>query len=175
MKLSKTQVKVIIITFVLALFLSGYGYVFITIKNKNNHISVLQNQIDIEAKKDSRLHSIKSLLADLDKEIEQIDTYFVVDNEVVDFLEDIENLGLIAGVSISVNSVSVDEEITKELPFDLLKVKFVSRGKWSSIIHLVSLLETFSLGIIINEVRLEKLTDSESWQGNISFSVLKLK
>ncbi len=175
MKLSKTQIKIITAAFIAAMFLGVYGSFFITIKNKNNHISELKNQVDIEVRKDHRLYSVKSLLTDLNKEIKQIDTYLVADDGVVDFLEDLENLGSIADVSVSVNSVSVDKKTTEMLPFELLKVEFVTRGKWRSVVQLMSLLETSSLGIIINRVHLEKLSSLESWQSNISFTVLKSK
>lgn len=177
MKLSRTHIRIIITTIGVLILFGVYATFFILIKNKNNEISTLQNQVDIEVRKDGRLHSIKQLITDLDKDLKQIDTYFVSSDGVVDFLESLETLGSIADVSVRVNSVSVDETIDDSLPYEVLKIEFVSRGTWGSIVQLISLLETLSLGITIDRMQLELLQSekSNSWQVNTGFSVLKLK
>lgn len=175
MKLSKTQIRTIIVSFGVLISFGVYSALFIIIKNKNNHISALQNKVDIEVIKDQRLNSIKQLIKDSDKEFKQIDTYFVSEGGVVNFLEKLESLGPISGVSVSVNSVGVNENANGNLPYELLNIEFESRGAWSSIVKLISLLETFQFGITIERVQLELLPNSNYWQMNTSFNVLKLK
>lgn len=175
MKLTNTQTRTIAALIGVLVLFGIYSTLFIVIKNKNNHISVLQNQVDIEVRKDQRLHSIKQLVADLDKDIKQIDTYFISEDGVVDFLENLEALGSVADVSVGVNSVSIDESTDTGLPYELLKIDFVARGSWENVMQLISLLETFPLGIVIERMQLEHLSDQSSWQANIRFTVLKLK
>lgn len=175
MRLSKTQAKVIVTFLGVLLSFGIYSGLFIVIKNKNNQISALQNQVDVEIRKDQRLRSIKQLIIDLREDSRQIDTYFVSKDGVVNFLEDLEALGSISDISVGVNSVSVGKNIDNEFSYELLKIEFAARGVWSSIIQLISLLETFSLGITIERMQLEKLPNSSFWQVNTSFSVLKLK
>lgn len=175
MKLSDTQIKTITAAFGVLVFLGIYSTVFMVIKNKNNQISILQNQVDIEVRKDQRLHSVKLLISDLNKELDTVDTYFVSSSGVVDFLERLEALGSVSGVTVGVNSVSVDESEDSGLPYELLKIEFAARGTWSAIVQLISLLETFPLGITIERMQLEQIPNSISWQLNTSFSVLKLK
>ena len=139
MKLSKTQIRTVVAAIVALAFLGAYATLFMVIKNKNNRISELRNQVDIEIRKDQRLHSIKQLIADLDKDIEQIDTYFVSEDGVVDFLERLESVGSTSGISVGVNSVSVNEGVGNNLPYEFLRVEFVSRGTWRSIVQLISL------------------------------------
>jgi len=175
MKLSKTQIKTIISILVVFVFIALYGGLFIIIKNKNNEISLLQNQVDIAIRKDERLYSMKQLVVDLGTELDQIDTYFVSQDGVVDFLENLEALGSIAGVPVDVNSVSVEKQDNDALSYESLQVEFVARGSWSSIVQLISLLETYPLGITVKKMQLEQLTDSNSWLARVSFTVLKLK
>lgn len=175
MKLSKTQTGTIMALLGVLILFVIYSTLFVVIKNKNNQISALQNQVDIEVRKDQRLHSIKQLIADLGKDIEQIDTYFVSEDGVVDFLESLEALGRVSGVSVGVNSVSVDESTDNSLPYEHMRIDFVARGSWRNVVQLVSLLETFSFGIVIERMQLERLPSSSSWQVNVSFTVLKLK
>ena len=148
-----------------------YSALFIVIKNKNNQVSALQNQVDIEVRKDQRLNSTKQLIEDLGEELEQIDAYFVPVDGVVDFLENLEALGSVASVSVDVNSVSVNENTNDNLPYELLKIDFVARGSWKNVVQLISLLETLPLGIVIERMQFERLPNSSSWQMNTSFTV----
>ncbi|MFC1732246.1 hypothetical protein ACFL6I_18215 [candidate division KSB1 bacterium] len=175
MKLSDTQKRIIAAALGVFVLLGIYSTLFIVIKNKNNQISALQNQVDIEVLKDQRLHSTKQLMADLGEGIEQIDAYFVSEDGVVDFLESLEALGEVSGVSVGVNSVSVDESTDGGLPYELLRIDFVARGLWKNVVQLISLLETFPLGIAIERMQFERLPNSSHWQVNTSFTVLKLK
>lgn len=172
-KLSRTQIRTIAAALVVLVTLSAYTTLFFIIKNKNNQISILQNKVDIEVIKDKRLHSIKQLTEDLKSELDQIDSHFVSTDGVVNFLESLESLGRKAGTSVSVNSVSVNENAGNGLPYELLKVEFAARGTWRNTVHLISLLETFSLATTVERMHLEKY--SNSWQLNMTFTVLKLK
>jgi Tfp pilus assembly protein PilO len=174
MKLSNTQKKLIIVLLVAIMSIVFYCGFFIVIKNKNNQISILKNQVDIEIRKDQRLHSVKQLMMDLNEEINKINSRFVSNDGVVKLLEDLESLGKVSGASIGVNSVSVESNKDTNLPYELLKIEFVSRGSWRSVVQTISLLETISLGINIERMQLERLPKSNSWQMNASFTVLKL-
>lgn len=173
MKVSHTQVMTIMAMLATCIAFGVYATLFIIIKNKNNQISILQNKVDIEVRKDQRLHSTKQLTSDLSEEFVQVDKHFVSADGVVGFLEDLENLGRKSGASVSVNSVSVNENAGNGLPYEPLQIEFAARGSWKSVLHLISLLETFPLGITVSRMHLEK--NLNSWQLNTSFSVLKLK
>ena len=181
MELSKTQIKTIASSLVVFVLILLYGGLFVTIKNKNNGISSLQNQVDIAIRKDERLYSMKQLVANLETELDQIDTYFVPQDGVVDFLENLEALGSIAGAPVDINSVSVKEHGNDAFPYESLQVEFGARGSWSSIVWLISLFETYPQGITIQRLQFEQLTDldsdsgSDSWRLRAHFSVLKLK
>jgi len=173
MKLSHTQIRTIAATLSMCIAFGVYTTLFIVIKNKNNQISILQNRVDIEVRKDQRLHSIKQLTSDLVEEFSKVDEHFVYADGVVRFLEDLEDLGRKAGASVSVNSVGVNENAGSGLPYEPLQIEFAARGSWRSVVQLISLLETFPLGITVSRMHLEK--NLNSWQLNTSFSVLKLK
>ncbi len=175
MKLSNTQIRTIVATLGVVVFLGAYSTLFIVIKNKNNHISALKNQVDLEIRKDQRLNSVKQLMSDLNIELKKIDTYFISKNGVVNFLEKLESLGSVSNTYISVNSVSVNENKNNNLPYEFLRVEFSSRGSWNSIVKLISLVETLHFGVTIERIQLERLPNSGFWQMNIGLTVLKLK
>ena len=175
MKLSKTQTKTVVTTLLALVFVCAYGFLFVVIKTKNNQISILQNQVDVEIRKDQRLYSVKQLMTDLHEGFDKIDTYFVSNDGVVGFLENLESFGAMSGVYVGVNSVSVDGHIDDGLPYESLRVEFVARGEWRSVIQLISLLETTPFGITVERMQLERLEGSDYWRINTSFTVLKLK
>ena len=155
--------------------LCAYVFIFIEIRHKNNQVSILQNQLDIEIRKDERLRTVKQLLADLDADISRLDTHFVSSESVVDFLEQLESLGALARTRVNVNSVNVVSQTDPSLPYEKLKIDFFSEGSWASVLQVVSLLETLPVGVSIERLQLERLSQSGFWGANISFTVLKLK
>ena len=175
MKLSNTQIRAIAAVLAVLILLGMYSTLFVIIKNKNNNISILKNQVDIKVRKDQRLSSIKQLMADLDKEIKQIDTYFVSKDGVVNFLESLEALRSVSGAYINVNSVSVNDSELNNIPYELLNVEFTARGSWRSIVKLISLIEILPLGVTIERMQLERIPSSSLWKMNTKFIVLKLK
>ncbi|MEX1120220.1 MAG: type 4a pilus biogenesis protein PilO [Candidatus Paceibacterota bacterium] len=174
MKFSNTHIKLIITALATLAMVIVYTALFLSIKNKNNQISILENQVDIEVRKDQRLHSIKQVISDVGEEIKRVDTYLISEDGVVELLEDLESLGRTVGVTVGVNSVSVDKA-DAGLPYELLRIDFVARGGWRNIIQLVSLLETFPRGLTIERMHIERSATSGLWQVNASFGVLKLK
>lgn len=176
MKISKTHITALLAALGALAILGVYVFLFVEIKKTNEEVSTLQNQLDIEVRQDQRLRSMKQLLADLEEELTMIDTYFIAPDGVVDFLEELESFGRIANTSVEVTSVGIeDEEGTASLPYNRLRVEFVSEGSWTSLVRLVSLLETLPFGVTINRSQLERLPNSTIWQGHISFIVLKRK
>ena len=175
MKLSQTQIQTLLAGLGVVVLLVIYVVMFNSIKNQNNQISILRNQVDIEIQKDQRLHSIKQLLSDLNPELGQIDSFFVKSDGVVSFLEYLESLGRSINLSITVNSVSVNDQSDNGLPYDQLKIEFVAQGFWGSITQFLSLLEASPYGVIVERVQLERIPSSRLWQANIGFSVSKLK
>ncbi|MCW9054825.1 MAG: hypothetical protein OQJ98_02485 [Candidatus Pacebacteria bacterium] len=174
LKISKVQSMLIGAILGAVIALGVYGFLFFEIKNKNNQASILQNQLDIEIRKDQRLRSIKQLLSELHVEVDTVDRYFVGADEVVDFLEELELLGNIADASVEVNSVSVSEG-GEAIPYEHLRVEFHTQDRWVDLIHIVSLLETMPYGVRIERSQIERVPNSTLWQAHIIFTVLKLK
>lgn len=170
---SKIKITTLLIALGACVAVVAGTLLFFEIKKTNERISVLQNQLDIEVRQDQRLRSMKQLLADLDGELKMIDTYFIAPDGVVGFLEEFESFARVSNASLEVSSVGVAGEAG--LPFERLRVEFASQGSWTSLMRLVSLLETLPFGITIERSQLERLPNSFVWQGHVSFTALKLK
>lgn len=165
----------------------AFFYLFTNIKKMDKVVSEQFLQIESEVKKDKSLRSIKNLMNDTKKEREQIARFFVGSNGTVDFIEEVESLGKIAGVKLVTESVGVDAiKDNAAIGTESFRLSIKTEGPWSGIIHLLSLLENMSYKISFGNANLNKISDgsdsaknknktSPYWKGDFTFSVLKMK
>ena len=180
-----------IITALIVLNLAVFGacfYLFANIKKTDEVVSDRLIQIESGIKKEESLRSIKNLMDDTKKERERIADFFIEPNGAVDFIEMIDSLGIIAGVKLEVESVGV-EALKSETDADSesFRLSLKTKGSWDNIMHLLSLLESLPYQISFESARFQKISGESSpdgekkiaatpyWNGNFSFSVLKLK
>jgi len=181
--------KIIIALIVLNLAVFGACfYLFANIKKTDKVVSERLIQIESGIKKEESLRSIKNLMDDTKKERERIADFFVQPNGAVDFIEMIDSLGGIAGVKLEVESVGV-EALKSETDADSesFRLSLKTKGSWDNTMHLLSLLESLPYQILFESARFQKISDesapdngkkivvSSYWNGNFSFSALKLK
>jgi len=181
--------KIIIALLVLNLVVFGACfYLFANIKKTDKIVSDRLIQIESGIKKEESLRSIKNLMNDTKEERERIADFFVQPNGAVDFIEMIDSLGGIAGVKLEVESVGV-EALKSETDADSesFRLSLKTKGSWDNTIHLLSLLESLPYQISFESARFQKISGESSpdngkkiavssyWNGNFSFSALKLK
>lgn len=181
-------IKIIAIATTLNLIVFGACfYLFMNIKKIDKVVSEQLTQIESEVKKDESLRSIKNLMNDTKEEREQIAGLFVQPNGTVDFIEEVESLGRVAGVKLEVESVGIGALKDKTgSSTESFRLFFKTEGSWGGTMHLLSLLENMPYKISFENVRLGKVSGGSSsesgkgitpsyWSGNFSFSVLKIK
>jgi len=180
-----------IITALIVLNLTVFGacfYLFANIKKTDKVVSDRLIQIESGIKKEESLRSIKNLIDNTKKERERIADFFIQPNGAVDFIEMIDSLGIIAGVKLEVESVGV-EALKSETGADSesFRLSLKTKGSWDNTIHLLNLMESLPYQISFESARFQKISGesapdngkkiavSSYWNGNFSFSALKLK
>jgi len=129
----------------LALVLNGAalvlsGFLFLQVKASSERTSALSNNIELQAKQENTLHSIKTLVAQTASVREQLEAYFISKEGVVSFIELLEGVGQSAGAAVSIQNV-------EETPLDgsdvleSLRVSITAEGSWESVVHFLGLLE----------------------------------
>lgn len=185
--MSKT-IKIIAVAAILNLIVfAACFYLFTNIKKIDKVVSEHLTQIESEVKKNESLRSIKNLMNDTKKEREQIASLFVQPNGTVDFIETVEFLGRVAGIKLEIESVGVDALKGKTgSSTESFRLSFKTEGSWSGTMRLLSLLENMPYKISFENINLGKVSGgskssdskeqaSSYWNGNFSFSVLKIK
>lgn len=184
--MSKT-IKTIVILSALNLILFGLCfYLFADIKKIDKEVSFRLSLIESEVRLDESLRSIKVIMNETKKEREQINLIFIQPNGTVDFIEEVESLGRIAGVKLEIESVGVDNTKKTASSTESFRLSLKTEGSWANTMHLLSLLENMPHKISFENVRLGKISkesglegDKEQtqfyWSGNFNFSALKMK
>ena len=163
-----------------------YIVFFIGIKNKNESISLVANEIDIALEKEVKLKSIKNLIKDTENDRAKLNAYFVVDDKVIDFIEDIENLAKDTNVDLKVMSIDINDDGNNTPQqnniSELLQLNLKVAGLWDNLFHFISLVDELPFRVDISKVNLQVVYDSNNkdknptdWEGMFVVSVLKLK
>jgi len=139
------------------------------VSKKNNNMETLRKDIWIAEEKTKKMYAIKKLLEDAQEELNTLDFYFTTNDEIVAFIEEIENMGESSGVSVSLRSVDIGDKDD-----GALSVSLITSGKWKNVYHFLNLLELFPANIRIDKASLSKKErdDGNIWVGDFSFSLL---
>jgi len=183
---SKTKTKQIFETVMVMTIIALIAYIvlFIQIKEKNEIVSALTNEAESIVQKETKLRSVKNLVRDIERERNIIDSYFITDDNIVDFIEIIENLGKKNGLSIEITSVKVDNidsDIEKKIKMgELLRVNFKTKGHFSELFQLLSVLENLPFKIDLLNIDFSKSAgvlnrdkNINLWSGFFSITVIK--
>lgn len=184
MKQFKTTKQILALTMILAIAsVVFYVLFFNNVKGKNETISTIINDIDIAIQKETRLKSAKDIIKDTETGRGKLDTYFIDNEEIIDFIEEIEKIGRDIGVEIEIISVSIsDSKIQRDNISEVLNLDLKAEGKWSSVFHFLALIEKMPFKINISKINLQvvyndgdKKNSSGIWKGFFSISAIKLR
>lgn len=184
MKHSSKTKQIFLATIILVIVVSvAYIILLLKLKEKNNNVFALTNEVDVVLQKEIKLRSVKSLIKDTAKEREELDSRFVADDNIVNFIEIIEDLGADSGAEVEIISVSVSDinkEITNKSDIgEFLNLDFKIEGRFAQVFHFLSMLEKLPFNIDILRANLEKISNetknADSWNGFFSIAVVKLK
>ena len=154
-----------------------YFVILMEITKGNEFILELRSNLKLEVIKEQRFLSVKNLVRNIKDERKELDGYFVSDESIVAFLGAVEGLGIKTGAIVEINTVDVEEIDEEDSISELLRVSIDVRGNWSSVFHVLSLLEAMPLPISVKDVQLSVREGEEEqiWNGSYEVVVDKLK
>lgn len=179
----KATKQILALTTILAIAsIVFYVLFFNALKNKNEEISLILNVTDTAIQRELKLRSVGEIIKDTEDEREKLDTYFVADDHVVDFIESIEELGRYVGVDIETVSVNINDNLkTKDSISEILNLSIETRGDWEDVFYFLALMEKMPFRIDIANADLYAVyrndgkDTSVSWKGFFNINVFKLK
>jgi hypothetical protein len=158
--------KIFIFTITISFLVMGiYGYIFYQIRAQTRSSVMLFETLQRDAIQRDGLVGIEETLKNLKSRADNIDSYVVDDNNVVAFLELIEELGEEQGISITKKIQKNDGGNSSELELTL-----ATSGKWNSTLNFLSLIENLPYSIKVNSFTARVSNDGD-WLGAIEFNV----
>ncbi len=154
-----------------------YAGIFLYIKNTNKEITELTKVIDEQIQIEEKLRSIESVMEDTIEGRAKLDSYFVGQNDIVQFIETIEALSGITGEEVTIISVDIQEDDNTSA-YQFLRLRLTTRGAWEETIHFIALLETLPNYVVIERAGLDlRFTDEEAgeWRSSFDIKVAMLK
>lgn len=152
-----TQVILSSVGLLTVLAIVGYYFLFQSIQDRAIHTSEMQNQIEEAVGRESYLLSLKNVLADNKKELALLSGRVVAKDGTGAFLDKLESLGRLAGVTISTDTLGVGASGEGTDGFiEQIGLGISVTGSYSSVRHFLSLLETVPYSITMPSVSLEQ-------------------
>lgn len=157
--------------------LSVYAFLWFDIKSAHERASELGNEIEAGAKQEQEFKATKTLVSDTAPLRLKLDGYFVPAAGAVAFFESLEKQGLEAGVSVSLESVSV--EPLSDSPFaETVRITLRAEGSFAAALRFLGLLEAAPRAGQIEQfsfaVRSPEDKKETTWRLDATVRVLKL-
>lgn len=154
-----------------------YGTLFFMIRVETMKVSGLRDDIDLVLRQEQQLKSSQYIIADTEELRDELNSYFIHKNGVVDFLEKIERFGDDSSVLVEVTSVDIEPilistEIESKI-VDNLNIVALVEGEWRDVFYFLNLIESQPLHVSVEQINIEN-RDGD-WTMNIDFNALKLK
>ena len=164
-----------------AAFVAGYYILDNQIKGKNREAAVILSEIDSALLVDRQLRGVQNLIRDTEGDREKLNSYFVSNEGIVDFLEVIEGLEQYTGAEVSIKTVGVNDPGEFE-NIEQLELNLTAEGSWEAVYHFFVLIESLPYRIDLNRVQFNSVGKSVSeegtvdkWRGIFVLSAAKIK
>lgn len=161
---------------VLAAGVGLVAYLLVMIQRRDAEASSLAADIQAQTIRETRLRSLKRTIAGTDQIRGSLDRYLVSADGVVGFIEDIENLGSVSGVSLEISSVGLKPMEGRE-DFEWLTLAISMSGSWSETTNALALIESLPYRVLIDDFSIIR-GDAENrslWSERIVIRVVKDK
>ena len=161
---------------ILVMVVSGVAYVMLYLgvdRAFRERVSFTEEAQLLETQ-NIRTNNIRSLIRNNTQVRQELDTYFVKEDNVVAFLGEIENLGILSGTLVNIESVNLGETIDKDGLIEELKLTMKADGSITQLFHFLSLLEYFPKALFVESSRFTQHPTELGWQGNFQIVFLRL-
>ena len=172
MKNSRSKIFLLTLVVVLVVAIAAYIWFWRLLNAVSDESSYLRGDIELQLKKNETIGALEQLVNDTEAERRQIDSYFVGADQTVDFVEYLESLASITGVSFKIISLSV-EQIKNDFK-DQIILRGEASGGWSSLMNFIALLETAPYRLNLADVAITR-PEKTGWAATVLIKTFQLK
>ena len=150
---------------VVGLLGASYIWVFLEVRSEIAKVTVAAEEAQILATQNAHVQTVRRVVRDTQIQRETLSTYFLSEEEIVEFLEEIENLGTHAGSQVSVQTVQAGEAVDKDGAIIPLQLTLRSGGSLQAVFYTLALLESYPKALSVEEVVLIQNPTTFEWSG----------
>lgn len=181
-KTAGTKKTVIFLSLAAVVFLSTYVCIFVYITQSAGILTGSSGQLPSAILDNIKQVAKEKILAETVDEQQKINSYILSDQDTVSFIEQIENLGKKADVTLEVDSIGTADLSGKQKDqWGYLTLQISTKGSWAHIFDSMMMLESLPYQVEISNVMVEREPVDSSkkqpiiWDGHFTLSVLKSK
>ncbi|MBI2108950.1 MAG: hypothetical protein HYT93_02080 [Parcubacteria group bacterium] len=173
-KKMSVRYSIILLMALTTLALLGYAFLFGFVLNKKDAITEATSMLDTEQLKEQQLYALRDSFRDTETEREALNRYFINEEKLVAFIEDIEQAGRHANVLLRFNFVNIRETE------NVLAMEFETLGSFSEIFYFLEIVEHIPVKISLEKFLLDKETPrglekrkaTDTWHAVFTLTVL---
>lgn len=172
-KLTKSAVIIFLLN---GLLISSWVFFFAHIKTIEQRIVKIRQEISENESRINGINSLQDLVESLDKEKEMIEAAVLTEENIVEFIEFLEQLAQKTNTELFINSASLPKDKQEPGPGFQFRVS----GSFREIFHYLVLLENNPFQLIFETSQVQKLSleerkrkeTSKDWEGLFNIIVL---
>lgn len=167
-----TKIFLIISVAYLAIALSALGWVLFKVDDLGRSMEAQVSVIADSLAQDKALTELEDLVGSSDSMRTSLEHYVLTEDDTIDFLTNIENIGTQQGVKLETSSLRVVES---EGVFDTLVIKFFILGNEDRLFNMIKIFETLPYHSSLKDVQLHKSVKGESASLSVTLAVSLIK
>lgn len=165
----RTLIPLIVASLLLVLSLGGYVVTFSLVSNLQEESFLLADEIKAAQDKEARISRAERTLAAIMEQEEMVSSYFVTENSVVDFLEELEGIEERTDVAITIGSVGGEGET-----FD---ISLTVEGQFRNVMQTLEAIESLPVFISVTRASIDTVVresnDEGIWTASAGYSIVK--
>ena len=169
---------------VAALLIVVYGFALLYVKSKVEKATYAFNNAEISYEQKDKIQATVDSIKDIEIQLQKVNSYFVGSDDIVGFINLLEQNAVEQSVFIETKNVSIQEEVENVRYGEVLEVSLVVSGDWNNVMRYVRLTEAlpYNIWITTAKISLEENKNVEieaedrpvfNWEANIILQVLK--
>lgn len=171
MKVNRKILNTVLLVLMLNLAAAaGWGFLYGQIKAKRDKIVALTGEALNADLKRKNIQGLDRSLNSIVQEKTKVEAAFAGEKELVRFIEDVERLAALSGITLEIKSASLPLDPKEKGPVFTLNIK----GGFGQAFRFLTLLESANYEIIFEEARLNK-SEEAGWAGQVRLKLLSYK
>lgn len=175
--MKNTLLIILTIVGVVAMVVStaAYSWLFVKVRGTIAQVAFTAEEAQLLATKNAHTQTVRRIVRDTQEEREELNEYFLTQDEIVVFLEDVESLTADSGAKVSVETVGEGASIDKDGLVKPLLVDLKLSGTLEEVFHALALIETFPKAVTVRDARITQSPAKKTWQGVLNIHVIKVE